>query len=122
MNIDHAIISGVIFSLPLNHSRSLVVSYKRKKCAPSTGEPQGFPHKIFFLAGYLSCEEFIQWQSIFSEIIPFNIEYDMGPAQLMHVVVKNSLMSNSTLLLLVDIHFYTRLKFIFILEYEKISC
>ena len=45
----------------------------------------------------------------FSACIPFNIEYDMCSAQLMHVVVKNSLVKNSTLLLLVDIHFYTPL-------------
>ena len=45
----------------------------------------------------------------FSACIPFNIEYDMGSAQLMHVVVKNSLVKNSTLLLLLDIHFHTPL-------------
>ena len=45
----------------------------------------------------------------FSAVIPFNIEYEMGPAQLMHVVVKNSIVKTSTLLLLVDIYFYTPL-------------
>ena len=39
---------------------------------------------------YLSCEEFIPWQSIFSAFIHIYIIYSMDPAQLLHVVVKQA--------------------------------
>ena len=45
---------------------------------------------VFFSAQYLSLEDFIQWQSIFSAFIHIYIVYGMDPAQLLHVVVKQA--------------------------------
>ena len=49
---------------------------------------RGFSPLGFFPAGYLTCEEFIQLQSIFSAFIRKYIVYGIGQAQLLHVVVK----------------------------------
>ena len=46
---------------------------------------------IFYLQGIYPVRNLFNGKVFFSACIPFNIEYDMGRTQLMHVVVKNSL-------------------------------